>query len=274
AGPGTLPGALDLFLAEAAVALKDETAFRAAAANFLSKLAPKGTAAIWEVCRGPKKHPELQRLWRLLRHLSPSERRSYIAERLCQSQRIQLEHWILSTRGGVSLPSGFSSRSLCRWKGRRAAVGYRPILHLHDSLYAQAAFTFNLRDALRALGVLLALRAALAHGETTPEKIQASLLAVLRSSDTAHKFYFKTRLKVGRREVATPLRQSLPLALREWRYAQLFRARSPRSRCEEPKGTLCLTLDGPRKRRASRRGEPRKRQKPSDCQTQLSSRCH
>ncbi|CAJ1355011.1 unnamed protein product, partial [Effrenium voratum] len=77
--------------------------------------------------------------------------------------------------------------------------------------------------------------------ETTPEKIQASLLAVLRSSDTAHKFYFKTRLKVGRREVATPLRQSLPLALREWRYAQLFRARGPGVAVRSP-GGLCVLL--------------------------------
>ncbi|CAK9021626.1 unnamed protein product [Durusdinium trenchii] len=226
-------GALECFVSTASPAARKgcEQSFRSAAADFLLQLKPKAVATVCLQRQRPKRHFALSRLWRLLRHLSPMERRRFIVERLSEEERQELEQWILAerTRQGASLPTGFSTRSLCRWKGRK--VGYRPILHLHDSLYAQAAFTFDLACAIRMLGILLAMRAAAEEAMTT-EKMLASLSAVMQDG-CASRFYFKTRVKVGHgREVATPARRNLPLALKDWSAAQLLRAEASFGRAD------------------------------------------
>lgn len=237
----TLGLALASFTAAALSAAEEscEMRFREAALEFLARLKPKVTQTSMqrlqlEVRKPPSLLPQTQ-LWRLLRHLPSQDRRKFIEERLSEAERRQLEHGLLAERArqgslALALPSCVSLRSLCRWKGRaRCRVGYRPILHLHDSLYAQASFTFNLATAVRAFGILLAMRAAAEEEAMTVEKMQQSIAHVQRAAG-AQIFYFKTRVKVTsspssqRREVATPARRSLHLALREWQGAQLLRA--------------------------------------------------
>eukprot|EP00435_Cladocopium_sp_Y103_P038705 s607_g10.t1 len=236
----TLGLALASFTAAALSAAEEscEMRFRQAALEFLARLKRKVTQTSTqrlqlEVRKPPSLHQT--RLWRLLRHLPSQDRRKFIEERLSEAERQQLEHELLAERArqgslALALPSCVSLRSLCRWKGRaRCRVGYRPILHLHDSLYAQASFTFNLATAVRAFGILLAMRAAAEEEAMTVEKMQHAIAHVQRAAG-AHIFYFKTRVKLTstlnshRREVATPARRSLHLALREWQSAQLLRA--------------------------------------------------
>ena len=233
--------ALEIFASSATVAAETscEMQFHRAAVDFLSRLKAKvsGTSTSQAQLQLEGRKPPSMRqlhLWRLLRHLPSQDRRQFIEDRLSEAERRQLEHWILAERAKqgsrIALPNGFSLRSLCRWKGRsRCKVGYRPILHLHDSLYAQASFTFDLTSAVRALGTLLAMRAA-AEEAMTVEKMHSAITAVMERSDgSTHKqratFYFKTRVKIGHgREVASPARRSLAMALKEWRSAQLLRS--------------------------------------------------
>lgn len=290
----TLGLALASFTAAALSAAEEscEMRFREAALEFLARLKPKVTQTSMqrglghpiadstlpslqlEVRKPPSLLPQTQ-LWRLLRHLPSQDRRKFIEERLSEAERRQLEHGLLAERArqgslALALPSCVSLRSLCRWKGRaRCRVGYRPILHLHDSLYAQASFTFNLATAVRAFGILLAMRAAAEEEAMTVEKMQQSIAHVQRAAG-AQIFYFKTRVKVTstlssqRREVATPARRSLHLALREWQGAQLLRAeaavitgradrvtREALECCKRPGAYLSwLKEPGKRKRRA------------------------
>jgi len=280
----TLGLALASFTAAALSAAEEpcEMRFREAALEFLARLKPKVTQTSMqrlqlEVRKPPSLLPQTQ-LWRLLRHLPSQDRRKFIEERLSEAERRQLEHGLLAERArqgslALALPSCVSLRSLCRWKGRaRCRVGYRPILHLHDSLYAQASFTFKLATAVRAFGILLAMRAAAEEEAMTVEKMQQSIAHVQRAAG-AQIFYFKTRVKVTstlssqRREVATPARRSLHLALREWQGAQLLRAEAavitgPADRvtrealecCKRP-GAYLSWLKGPGKRKRRARSE-------------------
>lgn len=233
----TLGMALASFTAAALSAAEEscEMRFRQAALEFLARLKPKVTQTSMqrlqlEARRSPS---QTTQLWRLLRHLPSQDRRKFIEERLSEAERRQLEHGLLAERArqgslALALPHCVSLRSLCRWKGR-CRVGYRPILHLHDSLYAQASFTFNLATAVRSFGILLAMRAAAEEEAMTVEKMQYAIAHVQRAAG-AQTFYFKTRVKLTstlssqRREVATAARRSLPLALRDWQGAQLLRA--------------------------------------------------
>ncbi|CAE8624893.1 unnamed protein product, partial [Polarella glacialis] len=187
----------------------------------------------------------LKQLRELLQGLPPAQRRDFIAQRLSQAQRVSLEQWILAERAGpmqgaikqgrpfktgIHCP-GLSQRSLCCWRGKRGRVGYRPIMHLFGSFYAQAAFTFDLSSAVAALGTLLTMRTLCqALGGTCTQKqggdqeVVATLraavhdaLAMKRPGPIGHRFYFKTRMRMAHGyEISTPSRSDVDTALGEW----------------------------------------------------------
>lgn len=285
---------MEVFALEAALAAKagQEADFRRAASTLLASLGAealrsaqpaKAKPCSWLPSCRKRRHADSQeqltlaRLWRLLQTLPPAHRREFITRRLSQAQRVRLEQWILRERGSSrgpstpDLPTGFSTRSLCRWQRHgRGRVGYRPILHLHASLYAQAAFTFDLTTAVRGLGMLLAMRGAcqMSIGDqdsASPEQLRLAIresLGSLACHGSHGKFYFKTRLKLGNgMELATPSCSQLDEALEDWRETRLLRATQDAMQNHAARTAFakrCVSLQSQAKDRRRRRAKTKK----------------
>ncbi|CAE8600420.1 unnamed protein product [Polarella glacialis] len=194
----------------------------------------------------------LQKLFDILKRLSPEQRRMAIQEQLSQSQRLALEEWMIR-RPAPKLPghaqsgSGNScSRPLgahiwsCAADGGRFFAG----VHLGRGLNAQSAGCHDLPSAVTALASLLrwrgkclqVVRPAVCRGSTASspmaptlnqEAFACGVPEAFRSEDAAglssgrasqQKFFFQARLSfVKGFRLSGPMRSDAAAALSDWR---------------------------------------------------------
>ncbi|CAE8626324.1 unnamed protein product [Polarella glacialis] len=194
----------------------------------------------------------LQKLFDILKRLSPEQRRMAIQEQLSQSQRLALEEWMIrrpapKLSGHAQSGSGNScSRPLgahiwsCAADGGRFFAG----VHLGRGLNAQSAGCHDLPSAVTALASLLrwrgkclqVVRPAVCRGSTASspmaptlnqEAFACGVPEAFRSEDAAgpssgrasqQKFFFQARLSfVKGFRLSGPMRSDAAAALSDWR---------------------------------------------------------
>ena len=187
----------------------------------------------------------LARLHGLLRLLSPDSRRTVLAERLTQAQRLALESWMLErhrSRSGSSFgdvsqvarnrsPSVGRAHTLgsCIWKS--AGDSYCAAITLERNLCMQSACCRNLPAAVHALATLIQLRARCFSlvGRTFEDRL-VTAVEELKAGPGAARLFLRTRISFANGlRLSTPLCQDVWLALRD------------RQRLDSAKGPALLT---------------------------------
>eukprot|EP00929_Paragymnodinium_shiwhaense_P070122 TRINITY_DN35495_c0_g1_i1.p1 TRINITY_DN35495_c0_g1~~TRINITY_DN35495_c0_g1_i1.p1 ORF type:complete len:562 (-),score=77.58 TRINITY_DN35495_c0_g1_i1:50-1735(-) len=173
------------------------------------------------------------KLCRLLKLLPAASRRTIVAERLSQAQRLSLERHMLRS-GGASQGSSGAAGS----EGRRAlgtavrgafitktcsGLAYTACVHLGYNLYVQSQTCRSLEAASRGLADLLQLRVKCADPSRRSEQALGAFSAQLEAASMqasedkcSTTFYFRARASLnGGAKLSTPLRRHAAAALRD-----------------------------------------------------------